>query len=102
MGEQGLSDDLEDAFQNYISSNVAYNYPGYASPDYDRLFDAARVARDPAEQARLFHAAEAQMMADMPIVPLDNQVSNVLVHQRVKGWRADVMYPMSRWLSVDR
>jgi oligopeptide transport system substrate-binding protein len=100
MGEYGLYDEPEDAFLNYISTNTSYNYPGYKSAAFDKLFDEGRVATTVAARAQFFEQAEKQMMTDMPVIPLTDSLQHTLVHKRVQGWRANVVYPQSRYLSV--
>jgi oligopeptide transport system substrate-binding protein len=100
MAEYGLYNEPEDAFINYISTNSSYNYPGYKSAQFDKLFDAGRVATDLATRNHLFEQAEQQMMADMPVIPITDTLQHTLVHRRVTGWRANVVYPQSRYLSV--
>ena len=100
MGEYGLYNEPEDAFINYISSNTSYNYPGYKSAEFDKLFDEGRVATTVEARAKFFEAAEKQMMTDMPVIPLTDVLQHTLVHKRVHGWHANVAYPQSRYLSV--
>jgi oligopeptide transport system substrate-binding protein len=100
MAEQGLYNEPEDGFLNYISTNASYNYPGYASAAFDKLFDEAKVATSVETRNGLFEQAEKQMMTDMPVIPLTDTLQHTLVHRRVHGWRADVPYPQSRYLSV--
>ncbi|HLZ65985.1 MAG TPA: peptide ABC transporter substrate-binding protein [Aliidongia sp.] len=100
MGEYGLYNEPEDAFQPYISTNASYNYPGYKSAEFDKLYDEGRVAITVSARAELFEAAERQMMTDMPVIPLTDTLQHTLVHKRVVGWRANVVYPQSRYLSV--
>ncbi|HEV2675469.1 MAG TPA: peptide ABC transporter substrate-binding protein [Aliidongia sp.] len=100
MGEYGLYNEPEDALINYISRNASYNYPGYKSAEFDRLYDEGRVATTIETRNRLFEQAERQMMADMPIIPTTDILWHTLVHKRVVGWRANVVYAQSRYLSV--
>ena len=100
MGEAGLYNEPEDAFINYISTNTSYNYPGYKSAAFDKLFDEGRVATTVEARAQFFEAAEKQMMTDMPVIPMTDVVQHTLVHKRVIGWRANVDYPQSRYISV--
>lgn len=100
MGEYGLYNEPEDGLQNYISANSSYNYPGYKSAAYDKLFAAGRVATTVETRNRLFEQAEKQMMTDMPVIPMTDTLQHTLVHKRVVGWRANVVYPQSRYLSV--
>jgi oligopeptide transport system substrate-binding protein len=100
MAEYGLYNEPEDSLINYISSNTSYNYPGYKSARFDELFQEGRVAVDVATRNRLFEEAEKQMMTDMPVIPMTDTLQHTLVHKRVVGWRANVVYPQSRYLSV--
>jgi oligopeptide transport system substrate-binding protein len=100
LGELGLADDLDNAFQNYLSDNPTYNWPGYKSAEFDADYAKGLVAATQAESFAAFAAAERRMMDDMPEIPVTFPVSNVLLHKRVIGWRAEVLYPLSRWLDV--
>lgn len=61
----------------------AFNPTGYASPDLDRLWKAARQSLDEAEAAKLYAQAQRQIRADMPFVPL--YATDMMV-----GWRPGV------------
>jgi len=100
MGEYGLYDEPEDGLINYESTNVSYNYPGYKNPAYDKLVEAGKVAITAATRNELFEQAEKQMMTDMPVIPITDTLQHTLVHKRVVGWKANVVYPQSRYLSV--
>jgi oligopeptide transport system substrate-binding protein len=100
MSEYGLYNEPEDGLMNYISSNISYNYPGYKSAAYDKLYEAGRVAISVETRNGLFEQAEKQMMTDMPVIPMTDTLQHTLVHKRVVGWRANVVYPQSRYLSV--
>ena len=100
MGEYGLYNEPEDAFLSYTSTNVSYNYPGYKNPLFDKLFHEGQVATTVAARNEFFEEAEKQMMTDMPVIPMTDAVQHTLVHKRVQGWRANIVYPQSRYLSV--
>jgi oligopeptide transport system substrate-binding protein len=100
MAEYGLFDEPEDAFTPYLSTNTSYNYPGYKSAAFDKLVAAGQVATTVAQRNELFEQAEKQMMTDMPVIPETDVLQHTLVHKRVVGWRANVVYPQSRYLSV--
>jgi peptide/nickel transport system substrate-binding protein len=70
-------------FGRDFSGGGAFNPSGYASPELDRLWSAARVCTDPDEAARLYAAAQHQVRADMPFVPL--YATDMLI-----GWRPGV------------
>jgi oligopeptide transport system substrate-binding protein len=100
MSEYGLYDEPEDGLMNYISANSSYNYPGYRSAAYDKLFQDGKVATSVEARNHLFEQAEHQMMTDMPVIPMTDTLQHTLVHKRVIGWRANVVYPQSLYLSV--
>ena len=100
MGEYGLYNEAEDGLINYESFNASYNYPAYKSAAYDKFVEDGKVATTVATRNALFEQAEKQLMTDMPLIPIVNVVQHTLVHKRVVGWRANVVYPQSRYLSV--
>jgi oligopeptide transport system substrate-binding protein len=100
LGETGSYDDPEDGLQNYLPTNPIYNWPGYDSPEFVRLFDTALDAPDMATRNADFEQAERRIVADLPLVPLSFVVSNTLVHKRVIGWNPKIDFPLSRWLDV--
>jgi len=100
MGEYGLFNEPEDAFTPYLSNNASYNYPGYKSAQFDKLVAEGQVATTVAARNEFFEQAEKQMMTDMPVIPETDVLQHTLVHKRVVGWRANVVYPQSRYLDV--
>lgn len=76
------------------------NAAGYKGPEFDRLMDRARRA-DGAERLSLLSQAEARLLADHPIIPVEFVVSQKLVSPRLKGWGPDPFdMNMSRYLSL--
>jgi ABC-type oligopeptide transport system substrate-binding subunit len=54
---------------------------GYRNADYDAKIEAAfAVKDDPEARAALLHEAEEMLMADMPVAPLVQLQSGVLIH----------------------
>jgi oligopeptide transport system substrate-binding protein len=100
LGETGSYDDPEDGLQNYLATNPIYNWPGYDSAAFGKLFSAALDAPDETARVASFEQAERQLMTDLPLIPLAFAVSDTLVHKRVIGWHAEVDFPLSRWLDV--
>jgi peptide/nickel transport system substrate-binding protein len=54
-----------------ITPGVAFsNGSGYASPEVDRLLEAAQSEIDPAKRTALFHDFQRAIMRDLPLLPL--------------------------------
>jgi peptide/nickel transport system substrate-binding protein/oligopeptide transport system substrate-binding protein len=70
----------------HLPNNGSGNYSGYASARYAQLLGRAQRIADPAARAAAMRAAEAQIMADMPVLPLYHYVSRALVSPRIAGW----------------
>lgn len=62
------------------------NYSGFADPGFDALLDRAMAEADPARRTAAMHAAEAQLLEAMPVIPLWFYRSGALVAPRVRGW----------------
>jgi oligopeptide transport system substrate-binding protein len=95
--------DPESFLGNLRSNAAGLNYGSYANPKYDALLDQARSAADPATRVQLLQAAEALMLADQPIIPVDYTVTQTLVSPRLQGYEAAPLarHP-DRFLSIDK
>ncbi len=71
-------------------TNGAGNYSGYANPDYDRTLARAIAEPDPQQRQKLMRQAEAQLISDMPILPLYFYVTRSLVAERIAGWEDNI------------
>lgn len=66
----------------------AENGSGWHDPKYDALLDTANRESDPAKRFELFAKAEAYMLEEQPVIPLDTPSVNWMKKPYVKG-----MYP---------
>ncbi len=84
--------DYNDAysFLQVLKGGFGINLPRYVSDSYDVALAMAAVAPGE-ERATYLAAAERQLLADVPLVPLYFYVSKHLVAPRVHGWYDNVM-----------
>jgi len=84
--------DYNDAysFLQILKGGFGINLPRYESATYDAALEEAGAASG-AERAALLAAAERQLLADVPLIPLYFYVSKHLVAPRVQGWYDNVM-----------
>ena len=78
------------------------NYGRYVNTRYDALMDAALAEADVAARHALLARAEAEGLADYPVVPLYTITARCLVSPAVRGWRDNPRdaHP-ARFLSLD-
>ncbi|PSW21085.1 oligopeptide ABC transporter substrate-binding protein OppA [Photobacterium sanctipauli] len=62
------------------------NYPKYDSQAYDAYLDQALTAKSDADRATAYKGAEAQLAADMPIMPIYHYVNARLVNPKLGGY----------------
>lgn len=89
----GWTGDYNDAntFAELMTSDNPQNGPGWSNPDYDALVDAAVLATDLEQRARLLEQAERLLLAEQPIIPLYFYVAHHLVKPWVGGFVPNVM-----------
>ena len=85
--------DYNDAytFAQYLKSDFGVNLPHYSNPRYDALLHSAARQQAPLQRSALLEAAERQMLADTPLIPLYFYVNKHLVKPEVSGWYDNVM-----------
>jgi oligopeptide transport system substrate-binding protein len=85
----GWSADFVDpeAFLGLFESGHPQNTLGYSSPTYDRLLTASRAAADEAQRFELLADADAQLLDDVPVIPVFFRVAKRLVQPWVEGYR---------------
>jgi oligopeptide transport system substrate-binding protein len=85
----GWSADFVDAesFADVFETGHPQNTLGYTSGRYDSLLEESRAASDTTQRSRRLSAAEAQLLADAPVIPIFFRVSKRLVKPHVEGYR---------------
>ena len=63
------------------------NYARYASADFDAALDRALAEPDPARRQAAMRRAEAILIDDAPVIPINYYVSRALVSPALAGWR---------------
>ena len=63
-----------------------FNSGYYSNPEVDELLEAARVATDQGERARLYRAMQAIVQEDAPWVFVANWKQNAVTNDRVEGF----------------
>ena len=100
----GWSADFVDpeAFAMVFESTHPQNTLGYASTRYDGLLAASRTETDAARRMTQLASAEAQLLADVPTIPLFFRVSKRLVKPYVHGVSANPLgHVASRHLRIE-
>ncbi|MCC2657098.1 MAG: oligopeptide transporter periplasmic oligopeptide-binding protein [Panacagrimonas sp.] len=100
----GWIGDYNDAssFLEILQSGHGLNDTGYASKSYDDLLAKAASEADPVRREEWMHEAEAQLLEDLPVIPIYFYVTKRLVSPRVKGWSGNIMdHHPSRFMRLD-
>jgi oligopeptide transport system substrate-binding protein len=100
----GWSADFVDpeAFAMVFESTHPQNTLGYASTRYDGLLAASRMETDAARRMTQLASAEAQLLADVPVIPLFFRVSKRLVKPYVHGLSTNPLgHVASRHLRIE-
>lgn len=81
-----------DNFMNLFTSYSANNHTGWGSATYDRLVEQAAAARAPATRQALYDRAQRILCeSEAPIAPLFVSAINMVVADRVRGFRPNPM-----------
>jgi len=99
MGEFGSYNDYEAGLDNYRSDAGQFNSGGYVSAKFDDLYHRGGTARDMATRRTLMQQAEATVLGDYAIIPLDYGVIDRVINPKLQGPAATEFYPQSRLLS---
>jgi oligopeptide transport system substrate-binding protein len=100
----GWSADYVDpaAFLALLRSGHAQNEFRYSNPRYDALLDEAGALADPQQRMRRLAAAEAELLADVPLIPVFHRVSKRLVKPYVHGVAENPLGHLpSRYLTLE-
>jgi oligopeptide transport system substrate-binding protein len=88
------------SFLDLFMSGSGLNNTFYQDSDFDMLMKSAAIAGGEARM-ELLRQAEAQLMKDMPVIPLYYYVSRHLVRPRITGFSENVRdVHLSRYLGV--
>ena len=72
-------------FLELATSKSGQNSMQYSNPDYDRLIEEVNTSSDEQERMARMHQAEAILMKDMPLIPINVEGSTYLSNPRVQG-----------------
>jgi len=99
----GDFDDPSNFLDLFRSTAGEQNYPSYASPEYDKLMDAAVAEADLAKRGQILAQAEQLFLSEQAIIPIYYYTSKRMLSTKVKGWQDNVLdNHLSRWLTVER
>ena len=85
-------------YDMYSSEQSPYTSgTSYSDPDVDRLLTTARSTTDPARRYDLNRRAAAEIMADLPVIPLFEYADYRLLSERIGGFTADPMGRVDMW-----
>lgn len=79
--------DPDSLLTNLFASASPFNLSAYSDPATDELLAAAGREFDPALRLAQFVAVESALLADWAAIPLWHPVQDVLVRERVQGYR---------------
>ena len=79
--------DYDDAasFLEVFSKNNSQNDPGYLSPEFNKLIDAARTEPNPEQRIALLESSEQVLLNDYPIIPVYFYTARRLVKPYLGG-----------------
>ncbi len=78
-------------FLETLETGNGNNWSGWSNPAYDRLIEATRHTADNTRRLELFQQAEALMLSEAPLVPLDYRPQIYLKRPEVRGWTTTVV-----------
>ena len=79
------------AFLTVFSSDSSLNHVGYKNQTFDALLQTALSAQSSLERSRLYLSAEAQLIKDMPMIPIFQNVTSRLISTKVGGFSSKIV-----------
>lgn len=79
------------AFLELMTSTSGQNVSGLVDPIYDGLVAAARRTTDPVARLAQLHAAEEQLLRELPVLPVLFDGTTHLVHPSVRGYHRNAL-----------
>lgn len=104
LGWVGDYPDAENFMQLFHSKNVSpgANHGSYVNKEYDRVYDAAMKATDPAARAAAWKRAQEIVREDCPWVFLHHPKMYSLIRRRVGNYHpTDFTYGMEKYFTVE-
>jgi oligopeptide transport system substrate-binding protein len=98
IGEDFSYDDAEHFLDIFRSDAGALNLQSYANPRFDELLRQGSTSLDLGERRRLLEQAEAVVLADYPVIPLEMSVTNRIVNPKLQGMDLRLFNWPSRYL----
>jgi len=78
-------------YLNLLLENNAYNYGGYADPDFNATMQAAADAPTLEQRWELLKDAEAILLETAPVIPVFQTGTAVLLNPKVTGLRTQAV-----------
>ncbi|MEJ8303959.1 peptide ABC transporter substrate-binding protein [Saccharibacillus sacchari] len=84
MGWEGNFLDPLGVLAHYTSAN-SNNFTNWKNADYDKLIESSTYELDPAKRFEQLHEAEAILMDELPIIPIQFSADTALISPKIKG-----------------
>jgi oligopeptide transport system substrate-binding protein len=79
------------SFLELFTSDNPMEESGWSNPQYDTLITAAANETDPAKRMEDFQQAEAILMKGLPIIPLYDYTTTILIRPEVRGYENNLL-----------
>jgi ABC-type transport system substrate-binding protein len=97
--------DAENFLQLFYSKNESPgpNNFNYSNPEFDRIYQKARVMQESAQRTRLYRKAEKMVLKDYPAVFIMHGVAYVLQHDWLENYKPHAFgYGLSKYRSINQ